>query len=111
MKTNVFKTLIKEAVREVIQEELKEILLEAVRAPKQQIVTEHSIPPVNISSKPTENVMEMRQKYMDVLNGMAMTSQDVKPKFNPSSIADPINGSLPEGELGMDQIMSLLNTK
>jgi hypothetical protein len=111
MKTNVFKTLIKEAVREVIQEELKEILLEAVRAPKQQIVTEHTLPPVNISSTPSVKPTEMRQKYMDILNGMALTSQDAKPKFTPSPMSDPINGSLPEGELGMDQIMNLLNTK
>jgi hypothetical protein len=34
MKTTDFKNLIKEAVREAIQEELKDILLEAVRAPK-----------------------------------------------------------------------------
>ena len=34
MKTSVFKQLIKEAVKEVFQEEMKSILLEAVRAPK-----------------------------------------------------------------------------
>ena len=34
MKTTELKNLIKEAVREAIQEELKDILLEAVRAPK-----------------------------------------------------------------------------
>ncbi len=39
MKPSDFKKIIKEAVREAIQEELKDILLEAVRAPK-TIVTE-----------------------------------------------------------------------
>ena len=34
MKTQDFKKIIKEAVREAIQEELKDILLEAVRSPK-----------------------------------------------------------------------------
>jgi hypothetical protein len=34
MKIDVLKKLIKESVREVIQEELKDILLEAVRTPK-----------------------------------------------------------------------------
>jgi len=111
MKTNTFKILIKEAVREVIQEELKEILLEAIRTPKQQVVTEHTLPQVNISSTPTESTQEMRQKYMDVLNGMTMTSQDARPKFNPSPMADSINGSLPDGEVGMDQIMNLMNIK
>ena len=35
--------MIKEAVKEAIQEELKDVLLEAVRSPKQQIV--ESAPP------------------------------------------------------------------
>ena len=52
MKSTELKKFIKEAVREAIQEELKDILLEAVRAPKTQVVTEHSIPQVNLSSKP-----------------------------------------------------------
>ena len=34
MKTDGLKKLIKDAVREAIQEELKDILLEAVRSPK-----------------------------------------------------------------------------
>ena len=39
MKTNDFKILIKQAVKEAIQEELKDILLEAIRSPK-TIITE-----------------------------------------------------------------------
>jgi hypothetical protein len=111
MKTNVFKKIIKEAVKEVFQEELKEILLEAIKSPKPQIVQEHLIPQVDISSKSPEVTTNMREKYMDILNNMTMTSQDAKPKFNPSPMADPIHGSLPDGEVGMDQIMNLLNTK
>jgi hypothetical protein len=110
MKSLEFKKLIKEAVREVIQEELKDILLEAVRAPKTQIVQEHSIPPVNISSNYTPSV-DTKQKYMDILGETALsfTSKDV-PKFSPQGV-DPINGSLPNGEVGMDQIMSLMSGK
>jgi hypothetical protein len=37
MKSTDFKKIIKEAVREAIQEELKDILLEAVKAPKQVV--------------------------------------------------------------------------
>jgi hypothetical protein len=37
MKPSELKSFIKEAVREAIQEELKDILLEAVRAPKAPI--------------------------------------------------------------------------
>ena len=43
MKASEFKKLIKEAVKEVIQEELRDILLEAVKSPK-QIVRESYTP-------------------------------------------------------------------
>jgi hypothetical protein len=111
MKTEVLKKFIKEAVKEAIQEELKDILLEAVRTPKTQIVKEHVIPQVDISSKPQEIITDKRQAYMDVLGETALsfTSQDV-PKFSPQGV-DSINGSLPNGDVGMDQIMSLMNLK
>jgi hypothetical protein len=64
MKTNVFKKIIKEAVKEVFQEELKEILLESFKSSRQQTLTEHSIPQVNISSNSPEVTANMRQKYM-----------------------------------------------
>jgi hypothetical protein len=56
--------------------------------------------------------MDLRSKYADVLGETALsfTSQDVQQPFRPQS-SDPINGNLGTGELGMDQIMSLLNTK
>jgi hypothetical protein len=41
---------------------------------------------------------------------MSFTSQDAQPSFRPQS-SDPVNGNLGTGELGMDQIMGLLNTK
>jgi hypothetical protein len=111
MKATELKKFIKEAVKEAIQEELKDILLEAVRTPKTQIVREHTIPQVDISSRPSEITMDKRQAYMDVLGETALsfTSKDV-PKFNPQGV-DTINGSLPNGDVGMDQIMNLLGNK
>ena len=108
MKSTELKKFIKEAVREAIQEELKDILLEAVRTPKTQIVREHVIPQVDISSKPPEITMDKRKTYMDILGETALnlTSQDV-PKFTPQGV-DSINGALPNGEVGMDQIMNLM---
>jgi hypothetical protein len=55
--------------------------------------------------------MDLRSKYADVLGETALsfTSQDIQQPFRPQG--DPINGNLGTGELGMDQIMSLLNTK
>ena len=56
--------------------------------------------------------MDVRQKYKDVLGETALsfTSNDVQQSFR-HQVSDPINGNLGNGEVGMDQIMSLLNTK
>jgi len=115
MKTDGLKKLIKEAVREAIQEELKDILLEAVRSPK-TIVKESYAPtsPTPPTTNPTftQPTMDIRQKYKDVLGETALsfTSNDIQQSFRPQ-VSDPINGNLGNGEVGMDQIMSLLNTK
>jgi hypothetical protein len=111
MKTTDFKKLIKESVREAIQEELKDILLEAVKSPK-QIVRESYAPP-SIPAQPAyaPPPIDFRSKYAEVLGETAMsfTSNDVQQPFRPQG--DPVNGNLGTGELGMDQIMGLLNTK
>jgi hypothetical protein len=112
MKSTDFKKIIKEAVREAIQEELKDILLEAVKSPK-QVVRESYTPPAQTpqpSYAPPS--IDFRSKYAEVLGETALsfTSQDAQPSFRPQS-SDPVNGNLGTGELGMDQIMGLLNTK
>ena len=113
MKPSEFKKIIKEAVKEAIQEELKDILLEAVKTPK-QIVRESYIAPQQAQptiGTPPAITMDKRQAYMDILGETALsfTSNDVA-KFKPMG-TDPINGNLGEGEVGMDQIMSLMNNK
>ena len=112
MKTDGLKRLIKEAVRELIQEELKDILLEAVRTPK-TIVRESYSPLTERTSTPfTQPTMDFRSKYAEVLGETAMnfTSQDAQIPFRPQ-VSDPINGNLGTGEIGMDQIMALMNSK
>jgi hypothetical protein len=111
MKATELKKFIKDAVREAIQEELKEILLEAVKSPKQVIRESYTPPNTTSPSAPPNITMDRRQSYMDVLGETALsfTSNDAQ-KFNPRGV-DPMSGNLPGGELGMDQIMSLLNTK
>jgi hypothetical protein len=116
MKTEIFKKVIKQAVKEAIKEEIKDILMEAVleasKSPK-SIVNENiqksSPTPV---PQPTPSTVDLRQKYMDILGETAMSfsTKDISP-FNPSGATDIINGDLGSGEVGMDQIMSLLNTK
>jgi len=110
MKTDILKKLIKEAVREAIQEELKDILLESIRSPK--TIVKESIQTID-TPKPTftQPTMDARKAYMDVMNetSLSFTSRDAQ-TFNPKSV-DPINGNLGNGEVGMDQIMSLMNNK
>ena len=112
MKSTDFKKLIKEAVKEAIQEELKDILLEAVKSPK-QVVRESYAPPAQPSQPAyAPPPVDFRSKYAEVLGETAMsfTSQNAQPSFRPQS-SDPVNGNLGVGEVDMNQIMGLLNTK
>ena len=110
MKATELKKMIKEAVKEAIQEELKDILLEAVRSPKQVVQENVAMPTPQLSSKPRTDT---KKAYMDVIGETAMnfTSQNVQQPFRPTGTFDPANGSLPEGNVSMDQIMGLLNSK
>ena len=113
MKATELKKMIKDAVKEAIQEELKEILLEAVRSPKQVVTENVAIPTPQLSSKPS---VDAKKAYMEVMNETALsfTSRDAQgfnQPFRPQGQFDPANGSLPEGNVSMDQIMGLLNSK
>jgi hypothetical protein len=115
MKSTDFKKIIKQAVKEAIQEELKDILLEAVKTPK--TVVRESYSPTTNPIQPnqptfTQPVMDTRKAYMDVMNETALsfTSRDAQVPFRPQ-VSDPVNGNLGTGEVGMDQIMGLLNSK
>tara|TARA_R110001592_G_scaffold95317_4_gene274664 strand:+ start:1851 stop:2180 length:330 start_codon:yes stop_codon:yes gene_type:complete len=108
MKTEALKKIIKEAVREAIQEEIKDILLEAVRTPKQAIV-ENIQPQKVASNSPVMDPKEKREAYQNILGDMQsnFTTQNVAKPFNPQGGLP--GGDLPEGELNMNQIMSLMN--
>jgi len=109
MKQNALKTLIKQAVKEAIQEELKDILLEAIKTPKQTVV--ESTQPQTIIDGPSMSSKERRVAYQNILGDMhnQLTSQNVPKPFNPQG-AMP-GGDLPSGEVGMSQIMNLMNSK
>ena len=111
MKATDFKKLIKEAVREVIQEELKDILLEALKSPKQIVRESYSPPSTPAQPAYAPPSIDFRSKYAEALGETALsfTSQDAQPSFRPHG--DPVNGNLGSGEVGMEQIMNLLNTK
>ena len=125
MKPSELKSFIKEAVREAIQEELKDILLEAVRAPKLPIQETYQMNTVTVNATTTsvlqksatekkammESIMGDMKRGQDTLNfttqNLAANTLQITPGMNTSG-----DGSkLPEGNVGLDMIMGLMNKK
>lgn len=115
MKLSELKNVVKDAVKEAIQEEMKDILLEAVRSPKQVVSTPA------VASEPIQETdrLKLRENMMNVLDGMRpgangtlnATSADVPMQVNGPVDTMSANGSLPQGNVSMDQIMGLMNQK
>ena len=122
MKISQLKKIIKESVKEAIQEEMKDILIEAVRAPK-QVVREMETPtptnPVAQTNLPEKDKLKLRENMMSVLDGMmpgadgtlSATSANVPLKVQGPIDTTSANGSLPDGNVSMDQIMGFMNSK
>ncbi len=113
MKSSEFKKIVKSAVKEAIQEELKDILFEAFKSQTNtsqitENITSTSTPP---PTNPIMGLEDKRKKYEEALNGTTLNfSSNNAQSFRPQS-ADPINGSLGEGSVSIDQITSLMNTQ
>jgi hypothetical protein len=132
MKPSELKSFIKEAVREAIQEELKDILLEAVRAPKLPIQETYQMnnllqpvtvdtttqvtnsPPQKSTSEKKammESIMGDMKRGQDTLNfttqNIAANTLQVAPGMNTSGEGS----SLPSGNVGLDMIMGLMGKK
>lgn len=114
MKVDVLKKLIKDSVKEAIQEELKDILLEAVRSPK-TVVNESmrdTYAQPHLEKPKTLTAQERRDMFSGMLgemqNGGVATSQYAG-NLQVKGPVDTINGALPEGSVGLDQIMALMN--
>lgn len=128
MKLSQLKSIVKEAVKEAIQEEMKDILMEAVRSPKQTVyenrmstpTTNVAVPsstnPVMQSSLPETDKVKLRENMMGVLDSMrpgANGTLNANTNNVPLQVTstDTMNGSLPQGEVNMDQIMGLMNKR
>ena len=117
MKSSQLKILIKEAVKEAIHEELKEILLEAVKTPKVTTVASATPPPVVEHQTPQQPVMSAQEKraaYQSILGDMStgLTTQNIpQQSFQPQAGYDVANGTLPQGNVDMSQIASLMGKK
>jgi hypothetical protein len=123
MKLSQLKTIVKEAVKEAIQEEMKDILIEAVRAPKSVVYENNTTAPAPINSvtqqkMPEDKRMAMKENIQNVLGGMmpgangtlSATTANVPLQMGSGDTTSP-NGSLPNGNVSMDQIMGLMGSK
>lgn len=117
MKAGDFKKMIKEAVREVFQEEMRDILLEAVRSPKVPVGA-GGFGTVTETVRQTPTISEnSRAVYRDMMSNMfnpngttAFTTAQAAPAYTPPPISTVGEGSsLPSGEVNLDQIMGLMN--
>lgn len=117
MKQSELKDLIKIAVKEAIQEELKDILLEAVKSNKQPVNESYQVGAdrtlrfnsSNVPTQPLVTATNPRQSYMDILAEMSQGPKSgLDGEFKLTGAVDPINGTLPEGQLGLDAIMGLI---
>ena len=132
MKPSELKSFIKEAVREAIQEELKDILLEAVRAPKLPIQetyqTNNLLQPVTVdtttqvtNSTPQKSATEKRAMMESIMGDMRrgqdtlnFTTQNIAAntlQITPGMNTSGDGSKLPEGNVGLDMIMGLMGKK
>jgi hypothetical protein len=123
MKLDILRKIIREEVKGAIQEELKDLLLEAIRSPKPIIETQTYNPasaagyisPSTTTSTATVSKEQLRENYRNILGETAAsfnTSQVGKPlQLNGSMDTASPNGRLPEGEVPMNMIMGLMNKK
>jgi len=115
MKIDGLKKLIKEAVREAIQEEIKDILLEAVKSPKTVIQETYTPVPTYQQSSPVNH--DLKRNLRSMIGGefdatITANSSHAQPAYTPPPINTMGEGSsLPGGEVGLDQIMGLMNSK
>lgn len=117
MKSTELKKMIKDAVKEAIQEELKDILLEAVRAPKGSVaVMQESVKPEppysGVPTQPSMTAEQKRNLYEQALGETTMNfnSSNVQ-SFQPQAGYDAANGTLPTGEVDMSMIAGLMNKR
>ena len=131
MKPSELKSFIKDAVREAIQEELKDILLEAVRAPKLPIQETYQmnnlLSPISTdtstqvtNSPPQKSATEKRAMMESIMGDMrrgqdtlSFNSMDARGMgMNQTTMQVPsgaMPGSdLPAGNVGLDMIMGLM---
>ena len=114
MKLNELRKVIREEVRTAIQEELKDILLEAVRSPKSAITENLSVATPQTKPDP-EAQKAFRQQMLSQMsagNGdLNLSTADNTNTFVPTGPTTGEGSALGAGAVGIDQIMGIMNSK
>lgn len=108
MKTTELKNLLKTAVREVFQEEMKELLLEMVKSQNRTPIVENTQPiqQPTVENPSNNSPVDVRHLYMEALG---QTAAPPKQQLQITSTDTISEGSkLPDGEVGMDLIAGLM---
>ncbi len=119
MKSKEFQKIIKESVREVFREELRDLLLEAIKSNKgieKELNEDEEEDIIKPSSRrvPEGNSLEQRKAIRDMFfETQQNMNQPQQPHqvsgYNPPPIDTASEGSaLPPGEVSLDQIKSII---
>jgi hypothetical protein len=120
MKIDGLKKLIKEAVREVIQEELKDILLEAIKSPRTVVQETYAPTPTYQTPMGTTTTVnhDLKRNLRSMIGGefdtvVSANSSHAQPSYTPHPSVNTMGegSSLPGGEVSLDQIMGIMNGK
>lgn len=115
MKLTELRKVIREEVRTAIQEELKDILLEAVRSPKPSITENLSVASTTQTTPNPEAQKAFRQQMLSQMatgNGdLNLSTANNANTFVPTGPTTGEGSSLGTGAVGLDQIMGIMKGK
>lgn len=119
MKLTQLKSIVKSAVKEAIQEEMKDILLEAIKTPRNSTSAPIMEKAIEAKPLPESDKLKLRENMMSVLDSMrpgangtiSANTSNVPLQVNSFGDTASPNSKLPEGNVSMDQIMGLMNSK
>lgn len=122
MKLSEIKSIVKEAVRDAIKEELKDIIIEVLKSNNSPLNENNNSqvqnfmpysPPKEIKSiNPAFDRDKLRGLYENNLKGDTLSFNTTNlPNNMGFNNIDPMNGSLPNGELDFNTISNLMSGK
>lgn len=112
MKADVFKSLIKECLREVLKEEFANMQLTPKQVVPQTQVQSHTVNsgiPQRLSGNPLQEMLAQTKASMN--QSEYRTILDVNSSSLQGKNIDLVNGRLPEGEVSLNTIMQLVGKK